>query len=607
MLNAWHQPVPPFVVKKGQRLDITLWLQGNELPEQVFLRAEPDNEEWLLIMKGQQVGGLQRYQASLTLNEGEATRRYCFKLVWADRQQWFGPQGESLTPPGQLTQFAVDVPDSSPQWVADQIFYQIFPDRFASSGGEHGIQSGSYRHHAAGCDVVRCDWQQPLEDRHAASTFYGGDLDGISQKLPYLQQLGVTALYLNPIFTAPSVHKYDTEDYYQVDPYLGGNVALQRLRVSTHKVGMKLVLDGVFNHTGDSHPWFDRHQQGDNGACHHPDSPYRGWFNFYPDGRALDWKGNASLPKLNFAEPQVAEAIYRGEGSVVRHWLRPPYSIDGWRLDVVHMLGENGGATGNLRHLAGIYHAVKQENPQAYVLGEHFGDARRWLHAGVEDAAMNYMGFALPVRGFLAGLDVAHHPVRMSAADCAQWMDGYRAGLPHGRQLIQFNQLDSHDTARFLTLLQGNRARMQMAAVWLMSWIGVPCLYYGDEIGLDGANDPFCRKPFPWDESHWDRSLLALFQRMAVLRKQSLALRRGGCQVLHAVGETLVFVRLYQQEQVLVALQRTGSGAVTLPHTPLLAAGQWQRLEGKGEMEETQNAMSLQLSEESVTLWRRLG
>lgn len=254
MLNAWHQPVPPFVVKKGQRLDITLWLQGDDLPERVFLRAEPDNEEWLLIMKAHSAEGRWRYQAGLTLNEGEATRRYCFKLVWADRQQWFGPQGWSLIPPGQLAQFALDEPDRSPAWVADQIFYQIFPDRFASSGGEHGIQNGSYRHHAAGCDVVRRDWQHPLEDRDAASTFYGGDLDGIDQKLPYLQKLGVTALYLNPIFTAPSVHKYDTEDYYQVDPYFGGNAALQRLRVSTHKVGMKLVLDGVFNHTGDSHP-----------------------------------------------------------------------------------------------------------------------------------------------------------------------------------------------------------------------------------------------------------------------------------------------------------------------------------------------------------------
>ncbi len=369
MLNAWHQPVPPFVVKQGQRLDITLWLQGDELPERVFLRAEPDNEEWLLVMKAQRHEGMRRYQASLTLNEGEPTRRYCFKLLWADRQQWFGPQGWSPTPPGQLAQFALDEPDHGPEWVADQLFYQIFPDRFASSGGEHGIQSGSYRHHAAGAEVIRRDWQHPLEDRHAASTFYGGDLDGISAKLPYLQQLGVTALYLNPIFTAPSVHKYDTEDYYQVDPHFGGNAALQRLRVSTHKVGMKLVLDGVFNHTGDSHPWFDRHRQGENGACHHPDSPYRGWFNFYPDGRALDWKGNASLPKLNFAEPQVAEAIYRGEGSVVRHWLRPPYSIDGWRLDVVHMLGENGGATGNLHHLAGIYQAVKQGEPSGLRLG----------------------------------------------------------------------------------------------------------------------------------------------------------------------------------------------------------------------------------------------
>ncbi|VTR34716.1 Cyclomaltodextrinase [Serratia fonticola] len=149
------------------------------------------------------------------------------------------PAGLVADPAGQLAQFAVDEPDSSPGWVADQVFYQIFPDRFASSGGEHGIQSGSYHHHAAGSDVIRRDWQHPLEDEHAASTFYGGDLDGISEKLPYLQRLGVTALYLNPIFTSPSVHKYDTEDYYQVDPYFGGNDALLRLRVSTHKVGMK--------------------------------------------------------------------------------------------------------------------------------------------------------------------------------------------------------------------------------------------------------------------------------------------------------------------------------------------------------------------------------
>ncbi|QPT14501.1 maltodextrin glucosidase [Serratia rubidaea] len=605
MLEAWHLPVPPFVEKNGQQLDITLWLQASMPPLQVLLRAEPDNEEWLLPMAAQAVDGRLCYRASLTLNEGEATRRYCFKLLWADRQRWFGPLGWSLTPPDQLTQFALDEPDDGPGWVADRLFYQIFPDRFASSGGVHGIRSGSYVHHAAGTPVERRSWQQPLDERLAASTFYGGDLDGIIMKLPYLQQLGVTALYLNPIFTAPSVHKYDTEDYYQVDPYLGGNAALRRLRVSTHNIGMKLLLDGVFNHTGDSHPWFDRHRQGEEGACHHPDSRYRNWFNFYPDGTALTWKGNASLPKLNYAEPQVAAAIYGDADSVVRHWLKPPYSIDGWRLDVVHMLGENGGAGGNLRHLAGIYQAAREENPAAYLLGEHFGDARRWLHAGVEDAAMNYMGFALPLRAFLAGVDVARHPVDLDAAAVATWMDSYRAGLPHNRQLIMFNQLDSHDTPRFLTLLGGNMARMRMAAVWLMSWIGVPCLYYGDEVGLDGENDPLCRKPFPWDESLWERPLLALFQRMAALRKQSLALRRGGCQVLYAQGETLVFVRTYQQERVLVALQRSGGNqAVRLAYSPLLTPGDWRRLEGEGELSACDGGLSLRLVAESASVWR---
>ncbi|MGT3171176.1 maltodextrin glucosidase [Yersinia enterocolitica] len=609
MLSGWHLPVAPFVHLRGDALHITLWLhgewlQGDNLPAQVFLRCEPDNEEWLLTMKGELHDGFWRYRASLPLHEGQPVRRYCFKLLWNDDQLWFGPLGFSIVPPAQLAQFAIELPDSGPDWVADQIFYQIFPDRFASSLGEHGVKDGSYIHHAAGHPVARRDWQQPLDDVNAASTFYGGDLAGICQKLPYLQKLGVTALYLNPIFTAPSVHKYDTQDYYQVDPYFGGESAFLQLRSATRDAGMKLVLDGVFNHTGDSHHWFDRYQQGENGACHHPDSPYRGWFNFFPDGRALDWKGNASLPKLNFTSEDVVNQIYRAEDSVVRHWLKPPYSIDGWRLDVVHMLGEEGGAKGNLHHLAGIYQAAKDENPQAYILGEHFGDARHWLHAGVEDAAMNYMGFALPVRSFLAGCDVAYHPIKLSAEDCAYWMDEYRAGLPHGHQLRLFNQLDSHDTARFITLLNGDKTRMQIALIWLFSWIGVPCLFYGDEIGLDGGNDPFCRKPFPWDEALWDGDLLKLCQRMAALRHKSLALRRGGCQVIHTNGDSLVFIRSYQRERVMVAIQRNHASDIFLPVSPLLNVAQWQRLEGVSELELTDAGVNLQLSGESVTLWR---
>lgn len=604
MLNAWHLPVPPFLRRRGDRLYITLLLSAESAPSQVFLRGEPDNEEWLLPMSSSKQGEYIRYHTTLALHEGEDIRRYCFKLLWPERQQWFGPRGFSAIPPGQLEQFAVSVPDSGPDWVADQIFYQIFPDRFFSSGGDYLLQNDSYFHHAAGRWSTRSDWKKPLSEEGAASDFYGGDLDGISSKLPYLRKLGVTALYLNPIFTAPSVHKYDTHDYYHVDPFFGGNEALVRLREKSRKMGIKLVLDGVFNHAGDSHPWFDRHKLSEKGACHHPDSPYRGWFSFWPDGTTRDWKGYSSLPKLNYADPEVVQRIYKGDDSVVRHWLRPPYSIDGWRLDVVHMLGEHGGAKGNLHHLAGIYQAAKDENPQAYILGEHFGDARRWLHAGVEDAAMNYMGFALPLRAFLTGIDIAMQPVAITASECAEWMENYRAGLSHQTQLRQFNQLDSHDTARFLTLLNGNIKRMRMAVVWMYTWIGVPCIYYGDEVGLDGGNDPFCRKPFPWEESEWNHDLLALYRQMSALRQQNKALRHGGCLILHSTDDTLVFVRAYQQERILIAIQRNASATATLPLSPLVIDGRWQCLEGEGVLTSQTTHLHMALPAESVTVWR---
>lgn len=603
-LHAWHQPVTPYIAIQDGQLTIILWLQSHHYPQQVFLRCEPDNEEWLLAMSAQTCHQYRCYQVALPLIEGQPTRRYCFKLLWATEQQWFSPLGFSPIPPPQLAQFAVDTPDNGPEWVADQIFYQIFPDRFASSGHQHAIQSASDDDHTATSSVRRLTWDQPLDDTLGASTFYGGDLDGISEKLPYLTALGVTALYLNPIFTSPSVHKYDTEDYYQVDPHFGGNAAFIRLREKTQQRHIRLVLDGVFNHTGETHHWFDRLQKSNTGACYHQDSPYRSYFNFLPDGQVLCWKGHAHLPKLNFATPQVVEEIYRGEKSVVRHWLQAPYLIDGWRLDVVHMLGEEGGAKRNLLHLDGIYQAAKQENPQAYILGEHFGDARNWLHAGVEDAAMNYMGFALPVRSFLAGIDVAYQPITLDATSCIRWMETYRAGLSHQQQLRLFNQLDSHDTARFLTMLHHNRQRMVMAVVWLFSWIGVPCIYYGDEIGLDGGNDPMCRKPFPWDQQQWDHDLLALYRRMITLRRESYALRHGACEIHYAKDETVIFMRFHGKEQVLVALQRQGDATINLPLTPLLDTQPRQRVEGEGTLTHDPHHLTLHLPPESVTVWR---
>lgn len=492
------------------------------------------------------------------------------------------PQGFSRFPPARLEQFAVDVPDNGPQWVADQVFYQIFPDRFARSQSREAGQDNVYYHHAAGHDIVRREWDEPLTAQAGGSTFYGGDLDGISEKLPYLKTLGVTALYLNPVFTAPSVHKYDTEDYRHVDPQFGGDTALLRLRHNTQQQGMRLILDGVFNHSGDSHTWFDRHSRGTDGACHNPESPWRDWYHFSVDGVALDWLGYSSLPKLDFSSESLVNEIYRGEDSIVRHWLKAPWSMDGWRLDVVHMLGEAGGARNNLQHVAGITQAAKETQPEAYVVGEHFGDARQWLQADAEDAAMNYRGFTFPLWGFLANTDISYDPQFIDAQTCMAWMDNYRAGLSHQQQLRMFNQLDSHDTARFKSLLGKDVARLPLAVVWLFTWPGVPCIYYGDEVGLDGNNDPFCRKPFPWQPEKQDANLLALYQRLAKLRYQSQALRHGGCQVIYAEDNVVVFVRVLNRQRVLVAINRGQACEVVLPDSPLLSVSHWQQKEGKG-------------------------
>lgn len=605
MLNAWHLPVAPFVQIRKEKLHITLWLSGDDLPERVVMRCERDNEETSVTMirqKNAPYEGVVAWSGAIDLSHGQPRRRYGFKLLWLDKQRWLTPQGLGKIPPARLEQFAFDAPDEGPQWVQDQVFYQIFPDRFARSQPRKPGQDKIYYHHAARREIILRDWDDPLEGEAGGSTFYGGDLDGISEKLPYLKKLGITALYLNPVFTAPSVHKYDTQDYRHVDEQFGGDHALLRLRNNTQQQGMRLVLDGVFNHSGDTHPWFDRHQDAEAGACNNPQSPWRDFYSFSEEGRALDWLGYSSLPKLDYRSENLVDEIYQGEDSVVRHWLREPWGMDGWRLDVVHMLGEAGGAKNNLLHVSGITKAAKETRPDAYVLGEHFGDARQWLQVDAEDAAMNYRGFTFPLWGFLANTDISYDPQHIDAQTTVAWMDQYRASLSHQQQLRMFNQLDSHDTARFKSILGKDVARLPLAVVWLYCWPGVPCVYYGDEVGLDGNNDPFCRKPFPWNKREWDLDLFGLYQRLGKLRRQSRALRQGGCQVVYAEGDVVAFVRVYQNERVLVAINRGPQASITLPWNPLLSGRAWTQLEGEAGLDNRE----LSLPGVSVAVWRSL-
>ncbi|RKF17838.1 maltodextrin glucosidase [Alginatibacterium sediminis] len=550
---------PQTLVNEGPELEIKLYTLASLECEQVILRIEPDHEEELRSMEFvEQQHGWKLWRVKLSASEHSDLTLYCFKVIHQNSQTWLHASGESSRLPQKTQMFRIHQ-QQPPLWVRDQVFYQIFPERFANGDDSISTRAENYRFDTSRKTIVSKQWHEEVSSSHAhtgGSEFFGGDLKGITQNLDYLQDLGVTALYLNPIFTAPSNHKYDTADYFEVDPCFGGNEALIELREHTAERNMKIMLDAVVNHTSNQHPWMDVYHQHSNGAARGEASPHRNWFTFDDNGSYYGWKGLHSLPKLNFANPEVQHVVYSGENAILKHWLKAPYSIDAWRFDVVHMLGEHHNAQNNAHYVREFRNAIKQTNPNAYMIGEHFSEATQWLQGDQEDGAMNYYGFSLPVRAFLVGKDIALQPNHISAEDLALWLAQSRGSIPFANQLAQFNLLDSHDTERFLTLAGGNSAILSLAATLMFTYIGVPSIYYGDEIGLEGGADPDCRRPFPWDENQWDQPLRAKYQALAKLRSQREEMRSGDVIDLHAKGDVYVFARWTQQSHSIVIVNR---------------------------------------------------
>ncbi len=443
-----------------------------------------------------------------------------------------------------------------PAWVPDAIFYQIFPDRFARSARlpDMGFEA----------------WDSPP----TVHGFKGGDLYGIAERLDYLQDLGVTALYLNPVFASASNHRYHTYDYLNVDPLLGGNDALRFLLDECHRRGMRLILDGVFNHA--SRGFWPFHHVLETGAA----SPYKDWFHFDPD--RLNWKKHwgaypapheqqaiqqqgsfkaigyqgwwdlPALPKFNTATPAVREFLF----GVAEHWVR--FGIDGWRLDVPGEINDDSFWQEFRRRVRAI-------NPEAYLVGEIWHEAGRWLQGDQFDAVMNYLLTAAALSFFggprldmdtvnqSGGLQGRVHPT-MDANGFANEIDRIFYLYPRDITYAQLNLLDSHDMPRFLSCVSGDKSALRLAWLFLMTYPGAPCLYYGDEIGLDGGHDPDCRKAFPWDASRWDHGLLAYAKDVIALRNRQPALRRGSYQRLYAADSVFTFGRQLDNETIVVAL-----------------------------------------------------
>ncbi len=423
-----------------------------------------------------------------------------------------------------------------PEWVKDAVFYQIFPDRFARSGALHKTLNLE-------------SWEAPP----SPLGFKGGDLLGIVERLDYLQDLGVNAIYLNPVFQSAANHRYHTHDYYQVDPLLGGNAALRTLLDESHRRGIRVVLDGVFNHCGRG--LFQFHHILENGAS----SPFLDWFtikgfplNAYSQGQEPNyeaWWGMPGLPKFNTANPTVREFLW----AVARHWVQ--LGIDGWRLDVPEEIADPAFWQEFRRQ-------VKSANPEAYLLGEIWHQAPEWLQGDRFDGVMNYPLTTACLR-FLVEDDLDPKLVRgmsyaqgghLSASGFADAVNQVLAAYQPEVSQNLLNPLDSHDTARFLTLARGDESALRLAVLFQMTYPGAPCVYYGDEIGMEGGRDPDCRRAFPWEESRWNSELRAHFKRCISLRHAHPSLRRGEFALLHAEGDVFSFARRLGNETLIVAL-----------------------------------------------------
>ena len=510
----------------------------------------------------------------------------------------------------------------TPAWARGAVMYQIYPDRFCNGDRSNDVLTDEYAY-LNGHSRKVSDWYSVPEDMDVRN-FWGGDLEGVEQKLDYLQELGVEVIYFNPIFVSPSNHKYDIQDYDHIDPHLskivrdGGqllqegdmnNMNAERfinrvtdpenLRASDeyfahlvkeiHRRGMKVILDGVFNHCGSFNKWLDReriyeHQNSyENGAYIDAESPYRDFFKFnnehaWPYNEFYDgWWGHATLPKLNYeGSRKLVEYIL----NIGRKWVSPPYNADGWRLDVAADIGY----TSDYNHYFWkmFRKAVKEANPEALIVAEHYGETYDWLKGDEWDTVMNYDAFMEPVSWFLTGMekhsDVYREDLIGNGNSFREAMRYHMASFTCSSLQCAMNELDNHDHSRFLTRTNHyvgrvqnlgaaaaganiNTAVLREAVVIQMTFVGAPTLYYGDEAGVVGFTDPDNRRTYPWGRE--DKDLLDFYKKAIWMHRSYRTLCDGSIKDLSSGYHNIAYGRFSDEDQFVIAVN-SGENPIAL-------------------------------------------
>lgn len=569
-------------------------------------------------------GAFDFYRIGWRLNEN--LFRYSFEIQEGENVRYYNRCGVSkeIVP---FYDFMIVPGFSTPDWAKGAVIYQIYVDRFYNGDSSNDVETNEY-YYIGGYSKRVYDWNK-YPDAMGVREFYGGDLKGVIDKLDYLQELGVEVLYFNPLFVSPSNHKYDTQDYDYIDPHCGvivedggevlaegdtdnanaskyrkrttdlknleaSNALFIKLVEELHRRGMKIILDGVFNHCGSFNKWMDRERiyEGQTdylpGAYVSAESPYRSFFNFHkndpenwPYNTAYDgWWGHDTLPKLNYEDSEQLEEYILNVG---RKWVSPPYNVDGWRLDVAADLGRSNEY--NHEFWKKFRKTVKGANPNAIILAEHYGDPGDWLQGDEWDTVMNYDAFMEPITWFLTGMEKHSDERRDDLYGNPQHFKGtishYMANMLVPSLLVSMNELSNHDHSRFLTRTNHmvgrvehlgseaantfvNPAVMREAVVFQMTWIGAPTVYYGDEAGVCGFTDPDNRRTYPWGNE--DQEMLAFHKDIIRIHKEHQALKTGALKILSCEEDILSYGRFNKDEQIIVILNnKSDITEITVP------------------------------------------
>lgn len=479
---------------------------------------------------------------------------YRFVFVAKGKYEWLNAFGLSDHDVHSNSDFKIVAVPRYPDWIRSSVFYQVFPDRFARSGQISKIPS--WAHHR--------EWNELPQGRseYTGSEFFGGDLKGVEQRLDHISDLGVNGIYFTPFFPSNSNHRYDASSFDQVDPYLGGDQALESLVKKAKKSRIKIMGDLTSNHCGAGHPWLAKALK-NKGSKEHT---YFYWDKSVPHGY-VGWWGLASLPKLNFNSKALREEMYSGKNSIVKKWIGPKFGMSGWRIDVGNMTGKLGKDDLHDEVMHGIRKAMDETNPEAWLVAENGDFFASDLDGTGWHGAMNYQGFMRPLWNWInrnnqIGGGFQGLPFEMPKINGHQLVNSmkqFNASVPWRSVVASMVLLDSHDTARFRTVVSGDVDAHLSAMTMLLTYPGVPSIYAGDEIGLEGTSGEDGRRTINWgNRSAWDHEFLKEVKKLVAIRKENDAFVNGGLRWLAVENDYVIFSRQSKKQHIIVFVSRTG-------------------------------------------------